>query len=397
MVRIKQVQIEQDTAKSQTITSTSPNGSGQSHTLVDLNRAGTGLMEIVTEPDMRSAAEAGAFVRRLQSLLRRIGSGDGDMEKGNLRIDANVSVRRRRPNEPFGTRCEIKNLNSVRFLQTGIAAEAARHVAHYTQQPGVPLKQETRGLNEMTGKTFSLRTKEEATDYRYMPDGNLPAINISPATVVRMQEQVPEMPWETVQRLIRQYGLNEKDAETITNLDEYDGAGVRYFETAAAGLEAEQARKVGNWLVHESLGQLKKEGKAWSADVVPVGVMREMVAAIEKGTLNGTAGKAIIRHFVETSAFSESNLDTDRPRKAATLQSVLDTLGLQMSDPTAAGADTLETWCNAAIARLPKEAKMVAEGNDKVVMRIVGEVMKLSSGAADARKAKDIIVSALRS
>jgi aspartyl-tRNA(Asn)/glutamyl-tRNA(Gln) amidotransferase subunit B len=167
-----------DTAKTQTI---------GTEVLIDLNRAGTGLMEIVTEPDMRyallisyikaddrSLEEAGAFVRKLQQMLRRLGSCEADMENGQLRIDVNVSVHK--IGTPFNTRCEIKNINSVRFLQQAIESERRRHIRHYESDSGEALKQETRQFDEVKGETYSLRSKEEAEDYRYMPDSNLPAM-----------------------------------------------------------------------------------------------------------------------------------------------------------------------------------------------------------------------------
>ncbi|OCF40691.1 glutamyl-tRNA(Gln) amidotransferase subunit B, mitochondrial [Kwoniella heveanensis CBS 569] len=234
-VGIKQLQIEQDTAKSQTV---------GDNVLVDLNRAGTGLMEIVTEPDMRSAEEAGAFVKKLQGLLRRVGSADGDMEKGNLRVDVNVSVNR--PGEPFGTRCEIKNINSVRFLQAAIESERKRHIKHYTTSPSTPLLQETRGLNELTLQTFSLRTKEEAMDYRYMPDSNLPAMAIDHQYLGKLLDNLPEMPWETVDRLTSRYGVTKRDVETLIGLDEYHAQGVRYYEDVVRGDQA-IAKRAMNW------------------------------------------------------------------------------------------------------------------------------------------------------
>ena len=183
------------------------------------------------------------------------------------------------------------------------------------------------------------------------------------------------------------------------SLDEYDGTGVRYFETAAEGLGKELARKVGNWLVHETLGQLKKENRSWNEGIVPVGLLREMVDAIEAGTINGSSGKAIIRHFVHlpTTNSADINAESHLDEIAVpNLESVLASLGIQKLDPSASTGDVLAEWCSAAIAKLPKEAKMVGDGNDKVVMRIVGEVMKLSSGAADARKAREVIIATLR-
>ncbi|BEJ00419.1 hypothetical protein CcaverHIS631_0502760 [Cutaneotrichosporon cavernicola] len=365
-VGIIQLQIEQDTAKSQTV---------GGEVLVDLNRAGTGLMEIVTQPHMRSAEEAGAFVRKLQGLLRRVGSGDGDMEKGNLRVDANVSVRR--PGAPFATRCEIKNVNSVRFLQQAIEAERRRHIAHYEGNPGVPLKQETRGLNELTGETYSLRSKEEAEDYRYMPDSNLPALALEQEYLQILQDGLPELPWSTVSRLAKTYGLDRRDVETLVHLDEYAGAGAAFFEEAAGG-DKHLGKKVSNWIVHELLGTLTKADKPWSPDIVPAALLSEIVTAVEGGKINGTTGRNVLKHVV--SSGSSGNLD-----------SLLQELGLA-SDSTG----DLDGLCQEVIAKLPKEADKVRKGNEKVVMRLVGEVMKMSKGTADAKRAREVLLALLK-
>ncbi|WVR09360.1 glutamyl-tRNA(Gln) amidotransferase subunit B, mitochondrial [Kwoniella sp. DSM 27419] len=368
-VGIQQLQIEQDTAKSQTV--------GE-NTLVDLNRAGTGLMEIVTDPDMRSAEEAGAFVRKLQGLLRRVGSADGDMEKGNLRVDVNVSVHR--PGTPFGTRCEIKNINSVRFLQAAIESERRRHIAHYTSAPDVPIKQETRGLNELTLETFSLRSKEEATDYRYMPDCNLPAVVIDPAYLARLEHTLPEMPWRAVERLTATLGVTKRDVETLIGLDEYHAEGLAYFEEVVRGDKA-IAKRAMNWIVHELVGQLGKLNTPWTPALVPAALMRELVLAVENGQVTGTNGKAILKHLLSAG-----------PTGTPTLTGVLDTLGLG----TAATPLDLTTLAQQAITNQPKSVADYKKGNEKVIMRLVGEVMKLSLGQADARKAKEVLRALLK-
>ncbi|TXT09206.1 hypothetical protein VHUM_02680 [Vanrija humicola] len=365
-VGIVQLQIEQDTAKSQTI---------GGDVLVDLNRAGTGLMEVVTQPDMRSAEEAGAFVRKFQSLLRRVGSGDGDMEKGNLRVDANVSVRR--PGEPFRTRCEIKNVNSVRFLQQAVEAERARHIEHYETHPDTPLRQETRGLNELTGKTYALRSKEEAEDYRYMPDSNLPAIAVKGEYLDSLRESLPEMPWVTVKRLTAAYGLDSRDVETLIGLDEYTGAGIAYFETVV-GNDAALGRKASNWIAHELIGQLTKAGKTWTHDAVPAALLREIIVAVEDGKITGSTGRNILKHVLSTGS-------------TGSLDELLTALGI-----TPSSADDLRALCDTVIAKLPKEADKVRKGNDKVVMRLVGEVMKVSKGTANAKAARELLLDILR-
>ncbi|WVW85339.1 aspartyl/glutamyl-tRNA(Asn/Gln) amidotransferase, B subunit [Kwoniella bestiolae CBS 10118] len=379
-VGIHQLQIEQDTAKSQTV--------GE-NTLVDLNRAGTGLMEIVTEPDMRSAEEAGAFVRKLQGLLRRLGSGDGDMEKGNLRVDVNVSVHRH--GTPFGTRCEIKNINSVRFLQAAIESERRRHIQHYLTSPNQPIKQETRGLNELTLETFSLRSKEEAMDYRYMPDSNLPAVVVDPIYLDKLRNDLPEMPWEVIKRLTETYGVQKRDVETLIGLDEYNFDGIRYYEDVI-GVNGDKkiAKKAMNWIVHELLGQIGKLPPPWSPTLVPSTLMRDMILLIEDGKITGTTGKAIIKHLISTSS-STSNEEVK-------LEEVLSTLGIEINDETSSGGGGIEMQklCEQAMANQPKSVVDYRKGNEKVLMRLVGEVMKLSKGRADARKVKEVLVELLK-
>ncbi|WVQ95200.1 aspartyl/glutamyl-tRNA(Asn/Gln) amidotransferase, B subunit [Kwoniella sp. CBS 9459] len=409
-VGIKQLQIEQDTAKSQTV---------GDNVLVDLNRAGTGLMEIVTEPDMRSAEEAGAFVKKLQGLLRRLGSADGDMEKGNLRVDVNVSVNR--PGDPFGTRCEIKNINSVRFLQAAIESERKRHIKHYTTLPLTPLLQETRGLNELTLQTFSLRTKEEAMDYRYMPDSNLPAMAIDSQYLDILKSSLPEMPWEIVDRLTSTYGVTKRDVETLIGLDEYHALGVRYYEDVVQGDRA-IAKRAMNWTVHELLGQLGKTklNIPWTPTLVPASLMREIVCAIEDGTMTGTTGKAVLKHILSTSAAataaststvaSSSNghlpKQTQTQKQIQTLETILDGLGLSTgpsssssssnSDASSDPGAELQSFCSQAITNQPKAVDDYKQGNEKVIMRLVGEVMKISKGSADAKKARAVLEELLK-
>ncbi|WRT68671.1 aspartyl/glutamyl-tRNA(Asn/Gln) amidotransferase, B subunit [Kwoniella shivajii] len=375
-VGIHQLQIEQDTAKSQTV--------GE-NVLVDLNRAGTGLMEIVTEPDMRSAEEAGAFVRKLQGLLRRLGSGDGDMEKGNLRVDVNVSVHRH--GTPFGTRCEIKNINSVRFLQAAIESEKKRHISHYLTSPSIPLKQETRGLNELTLQTFSLRSKEVATDYRYMPDSNLPAISVDPGYIDKLQDELPEMPWDSVDRLMILYGVSKRDVETLIGLDEYHFLGIKYYEDVVKGDDKKIAKKAMNWIVHELLGQIGKSGITWSPTLIPAELMRELVIAVEINKITGTTGKSLIKHLISMSIPPT----TESTPSFTTLEEALEAAGLKIDDTVI----DLEELSRKAISNQPKSVADYKKGNEKVIMRLIGEVMKLSKGTADAKKVKDVLVKLL--
>ncbi|KAK4689628.1 aspartyl-tRNA(Asn)/glutamyl-tRNA(Gln) amidotransferase subunit B, partial [Tremellales sp. Uapishka_1] len=353
-VGIQQLQVEQDTAKSQTV---------GGEVLVDLNRAGTGLMEIVTDPDMRSAEEAGAFVKKLQSLLRRLGAGDGDMEK------------------PFGTRCELKNINSVRYLQQAIEAERKRHILHYEQNPSTSMKQETRSLDESTGETFSLRSKEEAEDYRYMPDSNLPAMLISPTYLDKLRGSLPEMPWETLERLPREYGIEFREAETLAGLDEYGGAGVAYFEESVGG-NRHLGKKAANWINHDLLGQLTRANRPWSAELLPSSLLRDILLSVESNELSGSAAKQILKHAVSLPSSSPIPADLHR---------VLNDLGL--APLTAEG---LEAIAVQVLQDMSKEVESVRKGNGKVIMRLVGEVMKRTGGRADGRVVREVLMGLLK-
>ncbi|RXK42267.1 aspartyl/glutamyl-tRNA(Asn/Gln) amidotransferase, B subunit [Tremella mesenterica] len=364
-VNIEQLQVEQDTAKSQLIAG---------RRTIDLNRAGVGLMEIVTAPDMRSPNQAGAFVRKLQSLLRRVGSGDGDMENGNLRVDANISVNR--IGQPFGTRCEIKNLNSVRFLQQALVSERRRQIEHYTTS-SQPLQQETRGLDETTGETYSLRSKEDAEDYRYMPDSNLPAMIIPPSYIQQLQSTLPEMPWQTISRLTSTYNISSRDIATLINLDDQHFSVVRYWEDVVSG-DKTLGKKSMNWVAHELLGQLKRVGLDWNIDRISPKLMREVILAVEDGSITGTTAKTIIRHCITSSSPQTS------------LNDILEYLGM-----TSLPEENLRELCQEAIRRLPKESELIKKGNTKIISRLIGEVMKISSGRADAKLAREVLVDLL--
>ena len=235
-------------------------------TLVDLNRSGVALMEIVSEPDIRSAEEAVAFMRKLRSILRYLGTCDGNMEEGNLRCDANVSVRR--PGDPLGTRCEVKNLNSMRFVGRAIEHEAKRQIELI--EAGGTVEQETRLFDAEKGETRSMRTKEEAHDYRYFPDPDLLPLELDEAFIAAFERTLPELPDAKKARFMRAYGLSAYDAEVLVA----EKASADYFEAALAPTEAEKRRAAGaaaptprdpklvaNWLLTELFGALNRAGR----------------------------------------------------------------------------------------------------------------------------------------
>src|SRR6201982_3432602 len=242
-VGIERLHLEQDAGKS--LHDQSPTMS-----YVDLNRSGVALMEIVSKPDIRDAEQAKAYVTKLRSILRYLGTCDGDMEKGNLRADVNVSVRK--PGSPLGTRCEIKNLNSIRFIGSVVDFEARRQID--VIEDGGTIDQETRLFDPVKGETRSMRTKEEAHDYRYFPDPDLLPLELSPSLIVDLQKSLPELPDEKKVRFVRDYALSAYDAGVL--VAERDTA--EYFEAMVAA--AADAKAAANWLINEYFGRLNKEG-----------------------------------------------------------------------------------------------------------------------------------------
>ncbi|TCD67512.1 hypothetical protein EIP91_012317 [Steccherinum ochraceum] len=366
-VRIHQVQLEQDTGKSTF-------DSRRHISSIDLNRAGTGLMEIVSEPDMRSPEEAGEYVRTLQALLRSVGSSDGNMEQGSMRCDVNVSVHR--PNEPFGTRCEIKNINSVKFMMTAIASEAFRHIE--LRNRGLPVPQETRGFDEEKAETYALRSKEDAPDYRYMPDPNLPPLLIDQAYVSRIREQMPELPNETRTRLMKM-GLSARDADVLMAVDTgrevgYDGelgqGAVAYFDQVA---QERDAKAVVNWITHELLGQLALRHEVFKDNVFSVTQMGDLVDLVQTKRITGTSGKTILRHIL-------THRSNEMPSALAAK--------LQLLVSTDTDGSALEEWCTQAIEAMPRESEAVRKGNMNVLNKLLGHVMRCSRGRADAQAAR---------
>src|SRR5436190_965832 len=242
-VGIERLHLEQDAGKSL-------HDRHSTMSLVDLNRAGVALMDTVSKPDMRSSEEAKAFIAKLRAILRYLGTCDGDMEKGNLRADVNVSVRK--PGAPLGTRCEIKNLNSIRFIGQAIEFEARRQIELI--EDGGTIDQETRLFDSVKGETRSMRTKEEAHDYRYFPDPDLLPLELTPSLITDLQTSLPELPDEKKTRFVRDYALSTYDAGVLVAERET----ADYFEAMlAAGADAKSAA---NWLINEYFGRLNKEG-----------------------------------------------------------------------------------------------------------------------------------------
>src|SRR5690349_11939227 len=283
-VGITRVHLEQDAGKSL-------HDQHPAQTYVDLNRAGIGLMEIVSEPDLRSAEEAGIYLRKLRSILRYLGTCDGNMEEGSLRCDCNVSVRR--PGEPYGIRCEIKNLNSIRYVVQAIEYEARRQIDIIEE--GGTIAQQTRLFDAGRGITRPMRSKEEAHDYRYFPDPDLSPLVLDPEWVERLRAELPELPDAKKARFVSAYGLSPEDAGVLVAEKET----ALYFEHLAAGRDPKAAA---NWVMGDLFGASNRLGVGIEQSPVSAEQLGSLMDLIADGTLSGRLAKDVFAEMVATGA-----------------------------------------------------------------------------------------------
>ena len=352
-VGIERLHLEQDAGKS--LHDQDPNA-----TYVDLNRAGTALMEIVSRPDMRSSEEAAAYVKKLRTILVYLGSCDGDMEKGNLRADVNVSVRR--PGEGLGTRCEIKNVNSYRFIQQAIEYEARRQIE--ILEDGGKIDQETRLFDPVKGETRSMRSKEDAHDYRYFPDPDLLPLVLDPAWVKAIEDSLPELPDAKKARFQSQYGLTAYDAGVLIS----EQARADYYEAAAAGRDA---KLVANWVTNDLAARLTAAGTPISDSPIAPDEIAELVALIEEGVISSKIAKDV---------FERMWAGEGRPR------AIVEAQGLQQVSDTGA----LEALVDQLIADNPGQAAAVRE-KPQAIGWFVGQVMKATGGKANPGAVNQIL------
>ena len=332
---------------------------------VDLNRSGVALMEIVSKPDMRSSEEAQAYVAKVRSILRYLGTCDGDMEKGNLRADLNVSVRK--PGDPFGTRCEIKNVNSIRFMGQAIEYEARRQIG--ILEDGGSIDQETRLYDPNKGETRSMRSKEEAHDYRYFPDPDLLPLEFTAAYVDALKAKLPELPDEKRERFIADFGLTPYDASVL--VAERESAD---FYEAVLGKLADKARDgklAANWVINELFGRLNKEGQDISASPVSAEQMAAIIGLIGEGTISGKIAKDLFE-IVWT--------------KGGDPRALVDSLG--MKQVTDLGA--IEKVVDDIIAANPDKAEQ-ARAKPQLMGWFVGQVMKSSGGKVNPQAVNDLL------
>ena len=342
-IGVTRLHLEQDAGKSL-------HDQDPSRSYIDLNRAGVALMEIVSEPDMRSPEEAGAYVRKLRSILRYLGTCDGNMDEGSMRADVNVSVRR--VGEPFRTRCEIKNVNSIKFVMQAVEAEARRQVEVW--EGGGAVDQETRLFDVARGRTRAMRSKEDAHDYRYFPDPDLLPLVLDEAWVDGLRAGLPELPDAKRARFVAQFGLSPYDSGVLVA----DQATAAYFEVAAQGRDAKAAA---NWVMGDLFAALNRTGRTIEDSPVSAGSLGEMLDLVADGTINGRIAKDVFEAMVETG----------EPPGA-----IVDARGLRQVTDTGA--------IDGAIAAvLGANADKVAQyrgGKDKLFGFFVGQVMKATAG-----------------
>ena len=334
---------------------------------IDLNRAGTPLLEIVTEPDMRSTEEAVAYARELHKIVTWIGICDGNMQEGSFRCDANVSVRK--PGQPLGTRREIKNLNSFRSMQQAIDYEIRWQIEQI--EDGHKITQATVLFDPDTGETRAMRTKEDAADYRYFPDPDLPPLVVAPEWIEQVRAAMPELPRAIAARFVQQYGLPEFDATTLTQSQAMAG----YFEQAAAA--SGQPKLASNWVMGEISRRLNAEEIGMEQVRVPAAQLGALIARIQDGTVSHNAARQVF-----DALWSGEGQDVDALIEAKGLK--------QMSDTGA-----LEAIVDEVIAANAANVEQYRAGKDKAFNALVGQVMKASKGKANPQQVNALLKSRL--
>jgi len=375
-VRLVRAHLEEDAGKS-----LHEDFVGQSG--IDLNRAGTPLLEIVTEPDMRSSDEAVAYAKELHKIVTWIGICDGNMQEGSFRCDANVSVRK--PGGPLGTRREIKNLNSFKFMQQAIDYEIRWQIEEI--EDGRAIQQATVLFDPDTGETRAMRTKEDAADYRYFPDPDLPPLVVPPEWVERVRSEMAELPRVMAARFVKDYGLPEYDATTLTQ----SKAMAAYFEAAAKA--SGQPKLASNWIMGELSRRLNLEDRDISTCPVTPDQLAWAIGRIVDGTINSNAAKKVLDTLWAGQASMVANLTMPMVQVTAgaaahkTVDDLIDSLGLkQMND-----AGALEKIVDDVIAANPDNVAQFRAGKDKAFNALVGQAMKASKGKANPAQVNELL------
>ncbi len=342
-IGVTRLHLEQDAGKSM-------HDQDPTRSFIDLNRSGVALMEIVSEPDIRSPEEAGAYLRKLRTILRYLGTCDGNMEEGSMRADVNVSVRH--AGEAFRTRCEIKNVNSVRFVMQAIEAEATRQIEVWER--GGTVMQETRLFDPARNETRSLRSKEDAHDYRYFPDPDLLPLVLKQAWVDELASHLPELPDAKRARLVAEYGLPPYDAAVLVA----DQETAAFYETVAKGRDAKQAA---NWMMGDFFAALNRTGKTIATSPVSAQSLGQLLDLLADKTINGRIAKEVFEAMVETG---------DSPG------AIVEAKGLRQVIDTGA----IDAAVDAVLAANPDKVAQFKGGKDKLFGFFVGQVMKAMAG-----------------
>ncbi len=354
-IGVTRIHLEQDAGKS--LHEHSPK-----YSFIDLNRSGVALMEIVSEPDMRTPEEAGAYLKKLRSIVQYLGTCDGDMDKGNMRCDANVSVRRVGVAE-FGTRCEIKNVNSVRFVMKAIEFEAQRQVD--LLEAGGTVNQETRLFDSSTGETRTMRSKENAHDYRYFPDPDLLPLIITQKFVDDIKATLPELPDQKKARYVKELGLSPYDAGVIVA----EQATTHYFEKIAS---KHDAKLVSNWMTGELFGYLNKAGLSIEESPITAEQLGGLIALIEDNTISGKIAKTVFEKMLESGKEAKIIVEEEG------LVQVTDTGAIEkaIDEVIAANADKVAEY---------------KSGKDKLFGFFVGQTMKATGGKANPAMLNELL------
>jgi aspartyl-tRNA(Asn)/glutamyl-tRNA(Gln) amidotransferase subunit B len=355
-IRLNRIHLEEDAGKNM-------HTGGAATSLVDLNRAGVALVEVVSEPDLRSPEEAGAYMRALRQLVRWLGISDGDMEEGSLRCDANVSVRRA-GETGYGTKAELKNINSFKFVEQAVEHEIARQIG--LLESGGRVVQETRLWNSDQRTSYSMRSKEEANDYRYFPDPDLPPLVVGEDWIARVQGSLPELPAARRARFQREHGLSETDARVLTE----ERPLAEWFEAAARAHG--DGKKVANWVQSELMRELNREGIAITECKVTPAALAALITLIDDGTISGKIAKDVLGKMVATG---------DAPGVIVEREGLV-----QVSDTGA-----IEAAAREAIAANAKQAEAYRGGKTQLLGFFVGQVMKATGGKANPALVNDIL------
>ncbi|KZB60392.1 Asp-tRNA(Asn)/Glu-tRNA(Gln) amidotransferase subunit GatB [Thalassospira sp. MCCC 1A02491] len=345
-VGIERLHLEQDAGKSM-------HDQDPKYSHIDLNRSGVALMEIVSMPDIRTPEEAGAYLTKLRAIVRYLGTCDGNMNEGSMRCDANVSVRR--PGEPFGTRCEIKNVNSIRFVMQAIEIEAKRQVE--VLEAGGEIVQETRLYDQRLGETRSMRSKEMAHDYRYFPDPDLLPLVFDDSFISEIEKELPELPDEKKARFMRENGLSAYDAGVLVAEKEK----ADYYEIVAKGRDGKLAA---NWVITNLFGALNKAEVGIADSPVSAENLGKLIDLISNDTISGRIAKDVFEIMIETG---------DDPEK------IVEEKGLKQITDTGA----IEGAIDEVIAANPDKVQEIRDGKDRMLGWFVGQVMKATGGKAN--------------